>query len=608
MFNDRTVNIENKIKKERKSLNKDLIKLWGFTFKSTKSISIIYLSLFIMLSFLRPVLAYVWGNYIGMLESGYYTIVSVVVLLILYFVINWVANILESCLAVAGDGDIEQLDLVQANRQQETLNANMYKEINKIPPEYFEIPKINDTIEQSFNFITNRFDGVNRQVMLNSYIIIAKIISVISIGLSLYIINPMLCLIVLIAPIPSLWVTIVSEKLTFNFIKNNTELSRKFDYYQKLMLSNSNKEIKINGLFDFFYDKWKSASDEYIINQKNVYKKQMTIDVINNTFLSMVNAGSIILAIVLFTLGQITLSGLSIVMSLIGVLINDTSQLLIAVGAFVSKKENATQVLSLFELSEKVDGDVKIDVSNINSIEMKNIKYRYPLTDRYIVDDVDFEIKKGEKVAFVGMNGQGKTTFVKLITGLITASSGEIIVNGKNVTENVKVCNDYQTYVLQNPMRYNTFTVEENVFIGDTSQALNSTEIEKALGFVNMEGIDRNSVLGKNVGGTDLSGGEWQKLAIARAMYRNKDFIILDEPTSNLDPVVEAEIFNKYIELSANKTVIYVTHRISMASLADRIVVFDSGKIVEDGTHKELMENGREYYNLYKEQEKWYGV
>lgn len=604
MFNDRTVNIENKIEKERKPQNKDLLKLWAFTFKSTKGIAIIYLTLFIILSLLRPLLAYIWGDYIGTLENGYNSVFSAGILLILYFVINFIANILENCLSV--DGDLERLDLVQANRQQETLNASMYEQVNNIPPEYFEVPKINDNIEQSFNFVTDRWSGLNKEIMLNSYVIVAKIISVISIALSLYIINPLLCVIVLVAPIPSLWVTIVSEKLNFTFVKNNTELTRKMDYYQKLMLSSSNKEIKINGLFDFFYDKWKNASDEYIANQKNVYKKQMTIDILNNLFLSVVNAGSIVLSIILFTLGKITLSGLTVVMSLVGVLINDTSQLLIAIGAFLAKKENATQVLSLFELGEKTDSE--LDTGNINMIEMKNIKYRYPLTNRYILDDVDFKISKGEKVAFVGTNGQGKSTFVKLLTGLITASSGEILVNGQSVTENTQQCNDFQTYVLQNPMRYNTFTVQENVFLGDTSRDFNANDIEYALGFVDMNDINKDSILGKDVGGIDLSGGQWQKLAIARAMYRNKDFIILDEPTSNLDPIAEAEIFNKYIELSENKTVIYVTHRISMASLADRIVVFDNGKIVEDGTHSELMTNGNEYYHLYKEQEKWYGV
>ena len=115
-------------------------------------------------------------------------------------------------------------------------------------------------------------------------------------------------------------------------------------------------------------------------------------------------------------------------------------------------------------------------------------------------------------------------------------------------------------------------------------------------------------MLGKDVGGTDLSGGQWQKLAIARAMYRDRDFIILDEPTSNLDPLAETEVFQKYISLAQDRTVLFVTHRISVASLAGRIVVFKDGRIVEDGTHQQLISQNGEYARLYREQSKWYDV
>jgi ATP-binding cassette subfamily B protein len=113
-------------------------------------------------------------------------------------------------------------------------------------------------------------------------------------------------------------------------------------------------------------------------------------------------------------------------------------------------------------------------------------------------------------------------------------------------------------------------------------------------------------LLGKDIGGTDLSGGQWQKLAVARAVYRNRDLIILDEPTSNLDPLAETDIFKKYIALSADKTVIFVTHRISVAALADRIIVFAGGKEVQDGSHADLIREEGEYGRLYREQAKWY--
>lgn len=130
--------------------------------------------------------------------------------------------------------------------------------------------------------------------------------------------------------------------------------------------------------------------------------------------------------------------------------------------------------------------------------------------------------------------------------------------------------------------------------------------IDGALTFADLPVEKREDLLGKDIGGTDLYGGQWQKLAIARGYYRNRDFIILDEPTSNLDPLAETEVFKKYMAMANDKTVIMVTHRISLAALANRIVVFSEGKLAEDGTHESLMQNNGKYRQLYETQAKWY--
>lgn len=127
-----------------------------------------------------------------------------------------------------------------------------------------------------------------------------------------------------------------------------------------------------------------------------------------------------------------------------------------------------------------------------------------------------------------------------------------------------------------------------------------------ALEFSGFDGADKDALLGKDIGGTDLSGGQWQKISIARAYYRNRDFIVLDEPTSNVDPLAETDIFRKYMDMTEGKTVIMVTHRISVASLVNRIFVFKNGEIVEDGTHEKLLLNNGEYARLYSTQAQWY--
>jgi ATP-binding cassette subfamily B protein len=260
--------------------------------------------------------------------------------------------------------------------------------------------------------------------------------------------------------------------------------------------------------------------------------------------------------------------------------------------------------LVLFIVMANADDKTILD---IKCLEAKNVTYRYPLTDEYRIKNVNFKISKGEKVAFIGENGAGKTTFIKLLTGMLEPASGELLIYGKN-TKELNSADKYHSLacVFQDPARFNTFTIADNVFLGDVEKDRDESAIDTSLKFAGFEGADKSAILGKDIGGTDLSGGQWQKIAIARAYYRDRDFIVLDEPTSNLDPLAEAEVFKKYTAMTEGRTVIMVTHRISVASLADRIVVFKDGEIVEDGSHDNLLANNGEYARLYSTQAQWY--
>lgn len=605
MFNDKTTEVENHVLKEQKPEFKHLFKLFAVTFSTTKLISIVYLGLFILLSLLRPLLAFIWGEYIQtatlLIDSNY--LITAVLLLLSYFSISFIAELIDRYVGVYNR--IEMLNIVQANHQSELMRSKMFEKYASISPEYYEVPKINDNMEQVYKFVSDQWRGLNTQVMMNGYIVIAKAISVIAIAASLYIFNPWLCLAVLVAPIPTVWSLTIGQKLNFKFIKNNMKLERKAEYFQNVMLSPAGKELKVLGLHDFFYEKWKNAADEYTVKEQIVIRKRAFLQILNSLLISLATISGSVFAIVLLTTGKLSLGALAAVLLLVSTLVKDTRLLIVGFATVYMKKNEAAQFFDLMTLPEQKNEGETLEAFNV--IDAKQLRYRYPLTEKYVLDDISISIQKGEKVAFVGENGMGKTTFVKLITGILSPSSGELKINDLSVEKINPIAwyNNIST-VMQEAMQYVTFSVGDNVFLGETTKSRDEADIDKALSFSGLSEIENDTMLGKDVGGTDLSGGQWQKLSIARAAYRNKDFIILDEPTSNLDPLAETDIFNKFISLAEDKTVIFVTHRISVASLADRIVVFSDGKIVQDGRHNELIGEEGVYSRLYTEQAKWY--
>jgi len=604
-MNDNTCRIEETISRENKPRFRYLPRLFMYVFSSAKAMCFIFIGLSILLSLLRPVLAFIWGEYIASAEAltPGQSVLGIVSLLIAYYIISYLCMLLVRYTEWLEE--IERLDVVQRNRFQELVDTKTYKKFASITSEMFEIPAINDRIERYMKFTQDSWDGLNRRIMVNGYMIVSKAVSVISIAASLYIIEPTLCWIVLVAPIPTLFTTYVADKLRFRFVKDNAKEEREAAYYEKLLMGQAAKEVKTLGLHDFFFGKWKRLTYDYIRKEQKTQFMSALLGLAGNLINSAATAAAIVYAIILMTRGALGLGGLTAAMSLVSTLISDMGMLMSSAGSFVSKKNEAAMFFDINDLPEQQPADGK--AMEIDSIEARNISYRYPLTDKYVLNNINISISKGEHIALVGENGAGKTTFVRLLSGMITPSCGEMLVNGKPEDEAGRARRyDAMASVLQSPAKYTTFTAGENVAMGDTARPYDEAAVNGALEAAGYSEADKNMLLGKDIGGADLSGGQWQKLSIARAHYRGRDFILLDEPTGNLDPIAEADVFQKYMELAKGRTLIMVTHRISVASLADRIVVFSGGKIVEDGIHDELLAAGGEYARLYNEQAKWY--
>lgn len=245
-------------------------------------------------------------------------------------------------------------------------------------------------------------------------------------------------------------------------------------------------------------------------------------------------------------------------------------------------------------------------------VEFKNVSFQYPNADAYALKHVNLKFKVGEKLAVVGMNGSGKTTFIKLMCRLYDPTEGEILLNGVNIKKY-----DYNEYtsifsVVFQDFRLFSFSLGQNVSASASYDEDKVIECLKKAGFaerLNSLPNKLNTFLYKDIDadGVEISGGEAQKLALARALYKNAPFIILDEPTAALDPISEYEVYSKFNEIAGTKTAIYISHRLASCRFCDKIAVFHEGEIIQLGSHEELLANSNgKYYELWNAQAQYY--
>ena len=271
--------------------------------------------------------------------------------------------------------------------------------------------------------------------------------------------------------------------------------------------------------------------------------------------------------------------------------------------------------LAYFDIPQKMyQGSLTVEKRDDNEyyVEFKDVSFKYPGSETYALRHVNMKFKVGEKLAVVGMNGSGKTTFIKLMCRLYDPTEGEILLNGVNIKKY-----DYDEYlavfsVVFQDFKLFSFSLAENVASGA------DYDVDKVMGSLHQSGFgERLATMPEGIkttlykdfdeNGVEVSGGEAQKIALARALYKNAPFIILDEPTAALDPIAEYEIYSKFNEIVGDKTAIYISHRLSSCRFCDKIAVFDNGQIVQRGSHDELVadEDGK-YYELWHAQAQYY--
>ncbi len=237
-----------------------------------------------------------------------------------------------------------------------------------------------------------------------------------------------------------------------------------------------------------------------------------------------------------------------------------------------------------------------------------NVGFRYPNSNQWVLRNISFTLMPGEKVALVGENGAGKTTLVKLLSRLYDPTEGRILLEGRDLRDDLEGLRDAIGVIFQDYVKYH-LTASENIAVGRISELKNEERIKESASRSLADSVIERLSDGyqQRIGrwfkrGTNLSGGEWQKIAIARAYMRDAQMLILDEPTASLDARAEHEVFKRFVELTIDKCAVLISHRFSTVRMADRIVVLHQGRLLEHGSHEELLASGGQYADLFQMQ------
>jgi ATP-binding cassette subfamily B protein len=277
--------------------------------------------------------------------------------------------------------------------------------------------------------------------------------------------------------------------------------------------------------------------------------------------------------------------------------------------------QNFVNFLKMEERMQKTQNAAEVpdytDYTDYKDIIVKNASFTYPNAEKQALCNINITVKNGETVAIVGENGSGKSTLVRLLTGLYIPGEGDVYFGGANLKDIGYAHVFSQTSAVFQKYRCYQMTLGENITISqfDKSRSDYNLDIIREMAGVSIETSETSgydTMLSREFGGIDLSGGEWQRIAIARGLYRTHSFIVLDEPTAAIDPFEETKIYNRFAEISKNNTAVIVTHRLGSVRLADRIIVLKNGGIAETGTHEELLAANGEYKKMYIAQRKWY--
>lgn len=471
----------------------------------------------------------------------------------------------------------------------------------------YEDVEINNRLKRAQDCIEHgRFSDLS----LSVFNILAEVLKV---GSTLFILarfSPLLALVSLLSVVPYFVVRLIRGKEFYELKKYQAAGERRRNYLYDLFGDKRVvKELRILGIESYIEEKLYQTRDAMNQELWDFKKRDICSFLLCEILCKCGYVLSIIIAILLLLNHRLDFGMLAASLVAFTSFQLAAKYFLISLGRIPECAAFVRDYYDFIDIDEDVHGTEKFE-PNFDKINVKNVCFAYPNTDHLTISDISLDIKKNESIAIVGNNGSGKTTLVKLLTDLYKVQEGEILYGTQNIKD-LETKEFYQnvSIVSQDFVKYE-MTLQENIGISDWKQMGNTDKIQELLKQMDLPELSEvdtlNTLLGSEFDGRDLSIGQWQKLAVARGMFKESSIIVLDEPTAALDPIMETTILKMFLQIAKEKTAIIVSHRIGICREVDKIIVMKKGKVVEIGNHDELLAKKGEYYQLYKMQQKWY--
>jgi ATP-binding cassette subfamily B protein len=503
---------------------------------------------------------------------------------------------------------VDYCDSLLADRYTHHVSVEVMRKAAALDVTVYEDPVFYDRLERARVQATDRLAMIQQMGRLVQMSVTAVAFSAVLIRYS-----PFLLLLLVAGIIPAFLGE--SHFAFLSYAKNfhQTPWRRQMDYLRQVGGSKeAAKELKLFSLSDYLTNRFSKLSEQ-------IYKENVALNrrrLLWGGLLAILGQlgyyGAYGYSIYCTIKGRYSIGDLTLITTAIMQSMSSIQQAFSTASGVADQALFLTDLIAFFEMKPRVEskaGGLPVPHPIIRGFEFRNVSFVYPGTDRRVLSDFNFKLNPGDRVALIGENGQGKTTMVKLITRLYDPTEGQVLLDGVDLREyDLAALHAEIGVIFQDFMRYE-MTARENIIVGRVEVPHTQEEIEYAAEKSLASGVvaklpdSYDQMLGRRFeGGVDLSGGEWQKLALARAYLRDAQLLILDEPTAALDARSEYEVFERFAELTYGKMALLISHRFSTVRMADRIVVLEGGRLVEEGSHTQLVELGGRYAAMFEMQ------